>query len=104
VKNGPGTLSAGELESLCQLAAQRLSLLYAPAAPEFFDRTLFRGFIQKLRELRLVWPDQNSKLLFDERMSVWAKDARTILGRELRHTIEKVSPEAAKREPAPPQA
>jgi glycerol-3-phosphate O-acyltransferase len=104
VKNGPGTLSAGELESLCQLAAQRLSLLYAPAAPEFFDRTLFRGFIQKLRELRLVWPDQNSKLLFDERMNVWAKDARTILGRELRHTIEKVSPEAAKREASPPPA
>ena len=53
-KNGPGTLSAAELESLCHLAAQRLSLLYAPAAPEFFDKSLFRGFIQKLRELRLV--------------------------------------------------
>ncbi|WP_213436725.1 MULTISPECIES: glycerol-3-phosphate 1-O-acyltransferase PlsB [Lysobacteraceae] len=96
VKNGGGTLSSGELESLCQLAAQRLSLLYAPAAPEFFDRTLFRGFIQKLRELRLVWPDANGKLLFDERLDAWAKDARMILGRELRHTIEKVSPEAAK--------
>ena len=65
VKNGPGTLGAGELESLCQLAAQRLSLLYAPAAPEFFDKTLFRGFIQKLRELKLVWPDENGKLAFD---------------------------------------
>ncbi|MFX5793446.1 hypothetical protein ABTD98_20470, partial [Acinetobacter baumannii] len=65
VKNGPGVLGAAELESLCQQAAQRLSLLYAPAAPEVFDRTLFRGFIQKLRELRLVWPDENSKLLFD---------------------------------------
>ena len=52
VKNGPGTLGAGELESLCQLTAQRLSLLYAPAAPEFFDKSLFRGFIQKLRELQ----------------------------------------------------
>ncbi len=98
VKNGPGTLGAGELESLCQQAAQRLSLLYAPAAPEFFDRSLFRGFIQKLRELRLVWPDENSKLLFDERLDVWAKDARYILGRELRHTIERVSPEAVKPE------
>jgi glycerol-3-phosphate O-acyltransferase len=93
-KNGPGTLGAGELESLCQLAAQRLSLLYAPAAPEFFDKSLFRGFIQKLRELRLVWPDGNSKLVFDERLSAWARDAKVILGRELRHTIEKVSPEA----------
>src|SRR5690606_34754413 len=105
VKNGPGTLGAGELESLCQQAAQRLSLLYAPAAPEFFDRSLFRGFIQKLRELRLVWPDENSKLLFDERLDVWAKDARYILGRELRHTIERVSPEAVKPEaPSAPPA
>ncbi len=98
VKNGPGTLGAAELESLCQQAAQRLSLLYAPAAPEFFDKSLFRGFIQKMRELRLVWPDENSKLLFDERLDAWAKDAKFILGRELRHTIERVSPEAVKPE------
>jgi glycerol-3-phosphate O-acyltransferase len=103
VKNGPGVLGAAELESLCHLAAQRLSLLYAPAAPEFFDKTLFRGFIQKLRELKLVWPDENSKLMFDERLDAWAKDAKVILGRELRHTIERVSPEAAKPEgEAPP--
>ncbi|HEX2595034.1 MAG TPA: glycerol-3-phosphate 1-O-acyltransferase PlsB, partial [Luteimonas sp.] len=86
-KNGPGTLGAGELESLCHLAAQRLSLLYAPAAPEFFDKSRFRGFIQKLKELRLVWPDENSKLVFDQRLDAWAKDAKVILGRELRHTI-----------------
>ena len=96
VKNGPGTLSSGQLETLCQLAAQRLSLLYAPAAPEFFDKTLFRGFIQKLRELKLVWADAEGKLVFDARLEAWAKDAKFILGRELRHTIEKVSPEAAK--------
>jgi len=99
-KNGPGTLGAGELESLCQLAAQRLSLLYAPAAPEFFDKSLFRGFIQKLRELGLVRLDQNSKLVFDQRLDAWARDAKVILGRELRHTIEKVSPEAARPEAA----
>lgn len=96
VKNGPGTLSAGELEGLCHLAAQRLSLLYAQTAPEFFDKTLFRGFIQKLRELKLVWPDADSKLLFDQRLDAWAHDAKVILGRELRHTIEKISPEAVK--------
>ena len=97
-KNGSGTLGAGELESLCHLAAQRLSLLYAPAAPEFFDKTLFRTFIQKLRELRLVWPDENAKLQFDSRLESLAKDAKTILGRELRHTIEKVSPEAVRKD------
>ena len=96
VKNGPGKLSAGELESLCQLAAQRLALLYANTAPEFFYKGLFRGFIQKLRELKLVWADGNGKLAFDERLNGWAKDARVVLGRELRHTIEKISPDSTR--------
>lgn len=93
VKNGSGTLTAAELERLCQLAAQRLALLYANVAPEFFDKALFRGFIQKLRELRLVWTDEEGRLAFDARLNGWAKDARIVLGRELRHTIEKISPE-----------
>ncbi len=104
VKNGSGTLSTGQLESLCQLAAQRLSLLYAPAAPEFFDKTLFRGFIQKLRELGLVRLDENAKLMFELPLEVWARDARFILGRELRHSIEKVSPEAARPDVGAPAA
>ncbi len=101
-KNGSGTLATGELEGLCQLAAQRLSLLYANTAPEFFDKTLFRGFIQKLREMRLIWPDDAGKLAFGERLEALARDARLILGRELRHTIERVSPEAD--DGAPPAA
>lgn len=92
-KNGPGKLGAGELESQCQLAAQRLSLLYADTAPEFFDKSLFRAFIRKLREMRLVWTDNESKLVFDERLAALAKDAKLILGRELRHTIERLSPD-----------
>jgi len=93
VKNGPRSVTASELESLCQLAAQRLSLLYAPAAPEFFDKSLFRGFIGKLRELKLVWVCPNGKLDFDERLNIWEKDAKLVLSRELRHTITKISPE-----------
>ena len=57
VRNGPRTLSAGELENLCTLTAQRLSLLQGLNAPEFFDKSLFRGFIQKLRERKVVWTD-----------------------------------------------
>ena len=101
VKNGPRTLSAGELENLCQMSAQRLSLLFAPAAPEFFDRTLFRGFIQKLRETGAVKLAENGKLDFDERLDAWATDAKVILGRELRHTILKITPEIALAAAAP---
>ena len=96
VKNGSGTLGSAELETLCQQAAQRLSLLYAPAAPEFFDKNLFRGFIQQLRAMRMVWTDEAGKLVFDDRLKGWAKDARVVLGRELRHTIEKISPDTSR--------
>jgi len=104
VKNGPHTLSAGELENLCQMTAQRLSLLYAPAAPEFFDRTLFRGFIQKMREIGIVKTDAEGKLDYGEQLDAWAKDAKLILGRELRHTILKITPETARAVGAPPPA
>ena len=96
VKNGPQTVSAGELETLCHLTAQRLSLLYSQAAPEFFDRALFRGFIAKLREMRIVWTAESGKLDYDKRLDVWAKDAKIILSRELRHSIMKITPETAK--------
>jgi glycerol-3-phosphate O-acyltransferase len=93
VKNGPHTLSSGELENLCWLSAQRLSLLHELNAPEFFDRSLFRGFIQKLRERRVVWADVNGKLDFDLTLEEVAKDARVILSREIRHGILKLTPE-----------
>jgi len=93
VKNGPNTLSAGELETLCWLTAQRLSLLHELNAPEFFDRSLFRGFIQKLRERRVIWADENGKLVFDTQLNAVAQHARVILSREIRHGILKLTPE-----------
>ena len=93
VKNGPHTLSAGQLENLCQLAAQRLSLLYQQSAPEFFDKSLFRGFIQKLRERRIIHTDADGKLEFDAVLEDVARDARLILAREVRQSIMKITPD-----------
>ena len=93
VKNGPHTLTAGQLENLCQLAAQRLSLLYQQSAPESFDKNLFRGFIQKLRERRIIWTDADGKLEFDAVLDDIARDARLILAREVRQSIMKITPE-----------
>jgi len=105
VRNGPHTLSAAELENLCSLTAQRLSLLQELNAPEFFDKSLFRGFIQKLRERRVVWTDEAGKLDFDSELEAVARDAKVILSREIRHGILKLTPERreaiAPAEPAP---
>ena len=93
VRNGPHTLSAVELENLCTLTAQRLSLLLELNAPEFFDKSLFRGFIQKLRARRVVWTDDAGKLDFDSELESVVRDAKVILSREIRHGILKLTPE-----------
>jgi len=92
VKNGPHTMSAGELENACTLTAQRLSLLNELSAPEFFDKALFRGFIQKLREAKIVWTDEQGKLDFADALEDMVRDARVILAREVRHSILKITP------------
>jgi glycerol-3-phosphate O-acyltransferase len=91
-KNGPHVLTAGELENACTLTAQRLSLLSEQAAPEFFDKALFRGFIQKLRERKIVWTDEAGKLDYDSALDDMVRDARVILAREVRHSILKITP------------
>lgn len=103
VKNGSGVVSAAELENLCQLTSQRLSLLYAPSAPEFFDRSLFRGFVATLRELGLVRVDDAGKLAFGEALATWANDSKLILSREMRHSILKITPEMASSAPGEPE-
>jgi glycerol-3-phosphate O-acyltransferase len=110
VKNGPHTLTSAELENACTLTAQRLSLLNELSAPEFFDKALFRGFIQKLRENRIVWTDDAGKLDYDKGLEDMVRDARVILSREVRHSILKITPggdgekEAANGKPLPADA
>ncbi len=93
VRNGPGVLTSGELESLCTLTAQRLSLLHELKAPEFFDKSLFRGFIQKLRERGVIWTDADGKLVYQIELENIVRDAKIILSREIRHGILKLTPE-----------
>ncbi len=49
LKSGSGRISQDVLESQCQLMAQRMSLLYELNSPEFFDKALFKNFIDLLR-------------------------------------------------------
>lgn len=107
-KHGPHALTATELETTCTLTAQRLSLLNELNAPEFFDKALFRGFIQKLRERRVVWTDEAGKLDYNSALDDMVRDARVILSREMRHSILKITPggdrEVVADEPAPEPA
>src|SRR5699024_2515612 len=91
VTHGQGALGAGELEAACTLTAQRVGLLHELSAPEFFDKAMFRGFIQKLRERKVVWGNGDGKLDFNPTLAGVVEDARVILSRELRHSVLKMT-------------
>jgi glycerol-3-phosphate O-acyltransferase len=98
-KHGPHTITGAELETACTLTAQRLGLLNELSAPEFFDKALFRGFIQKLREQRIVWTDEAGKLDYDSALEGMVRDARVILSRDVRHSILKITQGGGEKEP-----
>jgi glycerol-3-phosphate O-acyltransferase len=91
VNKGSGVLSSIELEELCILYAQRISLLHEFDAPEFYDKTLFRQFIRNLSSEGNLTEDENGKLLFDEALKTISEDAKLVMNTELRHGIIQVA-------------
>jgi glycerol-3-phosphate O-acyltransferase len=92
-KNGSGKLTRQQLEQLCILCAQRISLLHEFEAPEFYDRTLFKQFNESLAESGILSRDDDGCLVFDQRLEQFARDSRLILDKEIRHTIIQTAPE-----------
>ena len=93
VKNGSGLLNRRQLELLCSLSAQRISLLHEFEAPEFYDRTLFRQFIEAMFESGFLSRDEDNCLVFGRQLETFARDAKLVLSKEIRHAIIQVTPE-----------
>ncbi len=93
VKNGSGKLSRQQLEKLCILSAQRISLLHEFEAPEFYDRTLFKQFIESLFASKILGRDDDGNLTFDRQLEDFARDAKLLLSKEIRHAIIQVTPQ-----------
>ncbi|KAF1310478.1 glycerol-3-phosphate 1-O-acyltransferase [Pseudomonas sp. SG-MS2] len=92
LNSGQNTLSAEALEDLCVMMAQRLSILHGLNAPEFFDKTLFRHFIQTLVEQGVLRPDGNGKLGYHDKLGELAEGvAKRVLSAELRLSIRQVA-------------
>jgi len=91
-KNGSGTLARSELEKLCIQTAQRISQLSEFAAPEFYDRNLFRQFISLLRESGSLTTNAGEKLEFGDRINQLSNDAKFILSKDIRRAIMLAAP------------
>jgi len=92
LNSGQNTLSAEELEDLCTMMAQRLSILHGLNAPEFFDKSLFRHFIQTLLEEDVLRRDASGKLSYHELLGELAEGAaKRVLPAEIRLSIRQVA-------------
>jgi glycerol-3-phosphate O-acyltransferase len=88
---GPGTIGQEALEERCHLTAQRMSVLYGLNSPEFFDKTLFRDFIELLRRRNVIAAAADGTISFGEPLLGVAADAQLVLSEQLRHDILQVT-------------
>ena len=104
-RNGRGTITANKLEEQSTLMAERMSILYGLNAPEFFDKSLFRNFINNLKRDEIIQIDENGNIVYGENIDSIAEDARLVLNAELRQSILQVAIETeAKPEDKEPPA
>jgi glycerol-3-phosphate O-acyltransferase len=86
-QHGSGALSRVRLERMCQLSAERLSMIYGLHSPDFFNKTLFHDFIRTLQDQDVLRRNSDGLLEFDDDVIGIGADARLVLGEEIRHSI-----------------
>jgi len=91
LKAGSGEITQKTLEERCHLTAQRMTLLYGFNSPEFFDRSLFENFIDRLRERGVIRISGAGTIEFDEVLTRVAADAQLVLSEQIRHSILQVT-------------
>ena len=91
LKSGSGRLTQDVLESQCQLMAQRMSLLYELNSPEFFDKTLFKNFIDLLRARNVLGVNAEGRLTYTDMLPAVADDAQLVLHEQIRNSVLQVT-------------
>jgi glycerol-3-phosphate O-acyltransferase len=91
LKSGSGRISQDALESQCQLMAQRMSLLYELNSPEFFDKILFKNFIDLLRARNVLGVSAEGRLTYTDMLPAVADDAQLVLHEQIRNSVLQVT-------------
>ncbi len=91
LKSGSGRISQDVLESQCQLMAQRMSLLYQLNSPEFFDKALFKNFIDLLRARNVLGVSAEGRLTYTDMLPAVADDAQLVLHEQIRNSVLQVT-------------
>jgi glycerol-3-phosphate O-acyltransferase len=80
-------LQEAALEHRCHLLAQKISMIYGINSPDFFDRLLFRDFIETMIENEYLVKNERQQLEFASEFDYVSLDLRNLLGTEVRSSI-----------------
>ena len=80
-------MQEAELEQHCHLLAQKISIIHGINAPDFFDRLLFRNFLETMSRLEYLEKDPQGALVFTDTFNHINPDIRNLLSIEVRSTI-----------------
>ena len=74
-------------EEDCRRLAERMGVLTGRDSPEFFDKALFRGYLDTLIDLGLVVEGDDRRLAVDPRIERIAERSLELLSDETRQTL-----------------
>ena len=84
---GEAPIARKQFEEDCRSLAERIAVLTGRMAPEFFDRTLFRGYVDTLIRLGLIARQVDDHILVGERIHPLARSALELLSPDIQQTI-----------------
>ena len=76
-----------QLEHRCHLLAQKISMIYGINSPDFFDRLLFRDFIETMLDNEYLQKNDQQQLEFTPGFNYLSLDLRNLLSTEVRSSI-----------------
>lgn len=89
-QQGQGVLTRLELERACAKTAEKLSELNGLNSPEFFDKALFKSFIEMLFNQDIIWADDHGKLTYGLVLESIIDDAGLVMSQQVRKNVHQI--------------
>jgi len=86
-QNEGGTFTRFELEKICGETAEKLSEINGLNSPEFFDKVLFKGFIEMLYNEGIIWANDKGKLTYGVVLDSIIDDAGLVMSQQVRKNV-----------------
>lgn len=86
-RRSPAPLKRERFEEDCRLLAERMAILTGRDAPEFFDKALFKGYLNTLIEIGLVSAAADKTLIVDARIDRIAERSLELLSDDSRQML-----------------